>query len=757
MLLTDFDERQAIDMKYTIVKQDGFTVYSNENGPDIGVANISVIEKDGYIFKDLEKTGELLPYEDWRLDPEVRAKDLASRLSIDEIAGLMLYSPHQMVPSLPGEPFEDSYDGKTFYESGKEKWALTDQQKEFLKTDYVRHVLALKLEDTEIAARWNNEMQKYVEELPHGIPINLSSDPRHGAAEASAEFRSKAADVSRWPEGMGMAATFSPDLCKEYAKIISKEYRALGIATSLSPQIDLGTEPRWMRIEDTWGPHPKLVTDLTKAYCDGMQTTDDEESGWGRDSVCAMVKHWPGGGTGEGGRDGHYPFGKYAVYPRNNFDLHMEPFLNGAFKLEGPTGQAASLMPYYTVSWQQDKKNGKEVGNSYSEYIIKDLLREKHGYDGVVCTDWGITGDPEDKIDSFSSRCYGVEDLSEAERHFLAIENGIDQFGGNSDIKPVLEAYKIGCEKYGKGAMDERMKRSAVRLLRNMFRCGLFDNPYLDPEASKRVVACQEHCAAGYETQAKSVVLLKNQDVLPISERKKVYIPNRSIEARKTFFRQQGEPVDIDPIDWKIIEQYYERVDKPSEADFALIFIESPLGDGYSEGDLQMGGNGYVPISLQYRPYTAEYARDHSIAGGDFREKDENRGYQGKTNTVANEKDLDLVLQAKKELGDRPVIVCMHMHNPTVMSELEPYADGILIEFGVQKQVILDIISGAIEPSGLLPVQMPLSMEIVEKHYEDTPFDMEPYVDSAGNAYDFGYGMSWRGRIEDERTRKYVK
>ena len=125
-----------------------------------------------------------------------------------------------------------------------------------------------------------------------------------------------------------------------------------------------------------------------------------------------MVKHWPGGATGEGGRDAHYAFGKYAVYPCNNCDTHLKVFTEGAFKLDGPTQKAAAVMPYYTISWGQDTKYGENVGNSYSKYMIQDLLREKYAYDGVVCTDWRITGNPAPTLDCFGERCHGVEHLS---------------------------------------------------------------------------------------------------------------------------------------------------------------------------------------------------------------------------------------------------------------------------------------------------------------------------------------------------------
>lgn len=143
-----------------------------------------------------------------------------------------------------------------------------------LTQDHVRHVLAITLQDADTAARWNNALQALAESTGRGVPVNTSTDPRNGAAEAAgAEFATQAADVSRWPEGLGMAALFDPERVREYAAIISREYRALGITTVLGPQIDISTEPRWMRLQDTWGPSSRLVSDYTRAYCDGMQTT----------------------------------------------------------------------------------------------------------------------------------------------------------------------------------------------------------------------------------------------------------------------------------------------------------------------------------------------------------------------------------------------------------------------------------------------------------------------------------------------------
>lgn len=730
-------------MGYTRIQKDSYTLYHNENGCTIGTASDRIIEKDGFVFRDLAGTGTLLPYEDWRLDARTRARDLAERLPLEMIAGLMLYSSHQMIPSLPGSPFPSTYNGMSFPESGSAPWAMSDQQKEFLSRDHIRHVLVTRFQDTRTAVRWQNSMQAFAESLPYGIPVNFSSDPRHGASDSDAEYKNGCDAVSRWPEGIGMAALFDPERVREFADIVSQEYRALGITTALGPQIDLCTEPRWMRLADTMGPDCEMTIRMTKAYCDALQTTKGVPDGWGSKSVNAMVKHWPGGGTGEGGRDAHYAFGQYAVYPGGKFKEHLRPFTEGAFSLDGPTGKASAVMPYYTVSWHQDTHNHENVGNSYSRYLIQDLLRSHYGYDGVICTDWGITGDPSDTLDSFGSRCYGTESLSVAERHLRILMNGVDQFGGNNETGPILDAYRIGCERFGNQKMQKRMQESATRILTNIFRVGLFENPYLDEEASVRTVGCKAFVSAGYQAQLDSIVLLKNKNqVLPLKKHLSVYIPDRHIESRKGFFRNTEKEENFFPFNRELVSRYFEISATPEHADAALVFIESPLsvGGGYEKDT-------YVPISLQYRPYTASQARSVSIAGNSWWKNDTNRSYRGKTVSTANEEDLNLVLQARKAMKEKPVIVCIAMHNPTVCREFEPMADAVVTEFGVCQRAILDFLTGYADPKGRLPFQLPADMETVERHLEDVAFDITPYTDEEGHVYDYGYGIDFSGRL----------
>jgi beta-glucosidase len=736
---------------------------TNKEGPKLGYSTksgVQIIEENGLFFKDLNKTGKLEPYKDWRLSAKERATDLASKMTIEQIAGLMLYSRHQSIPAATRGYSASTYNKKAFDESGAKTWELSDQQKEFLTQDHLRHVLITTVESPEVAARWNNEVQALVEGVGMGIPANNSSDPRHGS-DSSKEFNEGAGGkISMWPESLGLAATFNPNVVQKFGEIAAKEYRSLGIATALSPQIDIATDPRWYRFSGTFGEDSQLSTDLGRAYIDGFQTSEGEKEiseGWGYDSVNAMVKHWPGGGSGEAGRDAHWGFGKYAVYPGNNFEEHLTPFIKGAFKLKGKTKSASAVMPYYTISYEQDPVNGENVGNSYSSYLINDLLRTKYEYDGVVCTDWLITADEPETVDLFAGKPWGVEHLSVAERHYKLLMVGVDQFGGNNEVAPVLEAYEMGVKEHGETFMRQRFEQSAVKLLKNIFRLGLFENPYLDVQESTNIVGNPQFMEEGFKAQLQSIVMLKNKEqVLPIQKGKTVYVPKRYYPEQIDWFGNKIPDKTDYSVNLDVVKKYFKVTDNPEKADFALVCIHGPdSGSGYSKEDRESEGNGYLPISLQYNPYTATESREESIAG-DQREVS-NRSYKGKSVKTKNKADLDLVLNTKEAMKGKPVIVSMLLSNPAVVSEFESEVDGLLINFGVQDQALLEIITGEVEPSGLLPMQMPADMKTVEAQFEDVSHDMRCHIDTEGNSYDFAFGLNWQGVISDERTRIYRK
>lgn len=721
-----------------------YTLAVQTKGPALGYVSTPTIQIDGLLFKDLNRNGALDPYEDWRLSAEKRAADLASQMSVEQICGLMIYSSAVTV----------------------EEPVLSEKQIRFITDDNVRHVLVSGISSPGAGAAWANKVQALCESMPLGIPANNSTDPRNytnGKANTSTynhepdgEFDPDgSSSISRWPRELGMGATFDMDVIRRHGEVVSAEYRALGITTALSPQIDIATDPRWRRFYGTFSEDPELNAAIAREYCDAFQTTPGARDGWGVQSVNCMVKHWPGGGSGEGGRDAHFSLGKYAVYPGGNFALGLIPFTEGAFKLKGKTSSASAVMPYYTISYGQDP-GGENVGNGFSKYIIQDLLRDKYGFEGVVCTDWGIVKDYTVAW-QHKGTPWGMETASLAQRRLKAFEAGCDQLGGVYDNGPSLEAYKLWEEKYGAESARERFELSARRLLLNIFRVGLFENPYVDPVKADEIVGCKEFVAAGYDAQLKSIVMLKNHGhALPVNGRPKVWEPLRHVPAGLTHWMKPTEAYDEYPFSHELLARYFDIADSPEEADFAIVSIKTPYGHwGYIQpGEGEKEGH-YNPISLQWAPYTADYAREVSLAGGDPSEASANRSYKGRTEYSSNEPDMYMVRETKALMGDKPVVLVIHVDRPFVPAEVEPYADAILLGFGVCNNALLEVISGKFEPYGLLPCQLPEDMRTVEEQFEDTPGDMRCYTDSDGSVYDFTFGLNWKGRICDSRVRNY--
>ncbi len=736
--------------------EDGFMLVTNEGGETLAYSKdsgVTLIQSDGFAFKDLNKNGKLDIYEDWRLDIDIRAKDLASQMPVEEIAGLMLHTSSSA-----------SADG------------LSDDAKALLDMG-VRSLLGRPGSlDTASIVEWYNEMQAYVEASSFGIPVIRSTDPR---------------DIG-WPGNLAMAATFDPDLAAEAGRAQSAVYRGLGITTALGPQIDLATEPRWRRNSSTFGEDPALVRDMVRANLNAFQSTYDENGndlGWGKDSVNAMMKHWPGDGPGESGRESHNDSGKFTVYPGGQYETHYIPFVDGGLRLPGKTEMVTAVMPSFSIAFSDTEEYGELVGSGYSTYKINDVLREQYGFDGVITTDWSIV----------SSKAWGVDDLSDVERYYKVIMTGVDQFGNVKSTELVIEAYNKGVEEIGEEAIRARFEESAVRVIKNTMNVGLFENPYLEAKASVSVVDNKELASKGLEAQIKSVVMVKNEgNVIKASTsdaKPSVYIP--MMFSPMTEGRNGITPASWDlPVDISVASKYFNVVtDKISETltgepdedgkatiseadivrasteeiaacDYVFVKINSPENSTRGEGEEE---GTYIPLSLQYRPYTANsaYVRKESLAGDIVEVEKEGlygvekiaekeiRSYFGETSKINNESDLDTVLYAAEAAGDVPVIVSINLDNPMVFSEFESETDAILISFDVDDKAVFEIVVGNYEPSGLLPFQMPKNMDTVEAQFEDVPRDMDCHVDSAGNVYDFAFGLDWSGVISDERTAKY--
>lgn len=763
--------------------ENGYTIVDNGDGKQLSYSpdsGLKLIEVDGYAFKDFEGTGELVPYEDWRLTAEERAEDLASRLTIEQIAGLMCFSSHQS--------------------SIEDDCSVTDDQKEFLDGN-VRAVLnAASGYAAFKQATWANAMQAYAESSENKIPINFSSDPRTGN------------NCADWPGNLALAASFDPEVAKEAGAGIASDMRKMGITTFLGPQTDVSSDPRWTRFSGTFGEDPALSRDMVRSFIDGMQsTTDDkgEDQGWGTGSLVAMIKHWPAEAPGEGGREGHKDGGKFAVYPNDNFDALMIPFVDGGFKLEGKTESAGAIMTSYTIAFDKDMKYGELVGSGFSEYKVKDLLRDKFGFAGAACTDWSVLNDS----GAGMATNWGLEDSAHwtpAKRASKAVSVGVDQMGGCNDPSLLVSAYEDMKASDGEETAESNFRTVAKRLLLGYFNTGLFEDPYVDPDVARSEVdkGTDEVTAAALDAQVKGIVMLKNHDGVIAArsgnEKPKVYVPmlfNKSYKSASFMggWAETGSSCEL-PLPAKTLEEYFDVVTDTladtltgpadettgaatpaledltrltaadiADVDFVVVCATAPT-NGNTMASQDEDGN-YIPLSLQYRPYTAdsEYVRKTSIAGdpadgskwGEHTSASdveiENRSYYGRTSIITNEYQLDQILEAAalaKEAG-KPCVVILDISKPMCVHEFEPEVDAILVSMSGSTEAACRIIAGLDEPSALLPMQMPLDMVAVEKQQEDLPRDMDCYVDADGNTYDFAFGLNYSGVIDDDRVKTY--
>ena len=606
-----------------------------------------ILKIEGLEFRDLNKNGKLDAYEDNRVNIEDRITNLIGQMTLEEKAGSMFITMAAMngdgslseTQSI-ANPFSFVVEGNTAMLLGKN----------------MNHFNTIQSTTPEAMVAWHNNIQKLAERSRLGIPITLATDPRHGVPNApGASIYSPF--FSSWPSTLGLAATGDSNLVRSFGDIARQEYKALGFRLTLSPMADLATEPRWGRINGTFGEDAELAATMTKAYILGFQGDTINEH-----TVECMVKHFSGGGPQEDGRDAHFPPGRQ-TYKGNNFNYHLIPFVKGAF-----AAGAAQVMPYYGIPMGQ---TSEDVGFGYNKEIITGLLRNTYHFDGIICTDWALVTDG--KVFGYTLKpasAHGVENLSEKQRVEKIINAGCDMFGGEALPNLVVELVKEG------KISEKRIDASMRRILREKFRLGLFDHPYLDP-AGVKILNNAEFTAKGIEAQQKSLVLLKNEaNILPLKSSTKIFLEGFNKEETKAYPNQ---------------------VSSMEAADVVILKINTPENAGPEKYFLQRLFN------------------HGSLA---FSEKEEAR--------------LLKIIQSK------PTITVINLQRPAVIPNINKYSKALIADFSSKDNVILDLIMGKFKPSGKLPFELPSSMEEVLNQKEDMPYDTKNplYKFGAGIGYE---------------------
>jgi len=591
---------------------------------------------DGYTFRDLNKNGSLDVYEDSRAELEARVDDLLGQMTLEEKAGTMFVSMIGMTSE--GLP----YDKPRLSRNPADIMIalMVPPASELLITKKLNSYNILNAYDPDIMARFNNNLQKIAERMRLGIPISIATDPRH-SADNNPGASILTSSFSHWPNSLGLAATRDTILVREFGDIARQEYRAVGITVALHPMADLATEPRWARINGTFGEDAHLSAVMTKAYVLGFQGDS-----LGTYSVACMSKHFSGGGPQLKGDDAHFAFGKDQAYPGENFDYHVIPFIEGAL-----AAHTAQIMPYYGIPVGQ---TNEDVGFAFNKEIITDLLRDSLQFDGVVCTDWGIISDSKVK----QASAWGVEDLSPIQRLKKVLDAGCDQIGGEFIPELIVELVETG------QISEERIDVSVRRILRDKFRLGLFDIPYLDEQEALKIAGNDSFVEKGKQAQAKSMVLLKNENLLPLKEGVKIYAEGMT--------------------DLYGLEKYAELVQNPSEADVIVTRIATPW-------QKREGGS----------------LLESFFRGGRLYYSEEELG-----------EILELIEQ-------KPTVVVANLYRPSVLTEINEVCDALMADFDTSDEVLADVLFGKRKAEGKLPFELPSSQEAVEKQMEDVPYDSE--------------------------------
>lgn len=573
------------------------------------------------------------PYEDPSLPVAERVEDLLGRMTLEEKAGLMFQTIAMMGPD--GALLDDPEDPAAA--------GLGPTVRQMVDDLNMTHFNLLGGAAPAQIAAWHNRIQEIALGTRLGIPITLSTDPRHHFTD-NPGTAAMATGFSQFPETCGLAAVGDEKLVREFADLARREYLAVGIRLALHPQIDLATEPRWSRINGTFGEDGELTGRMVAAYIRGFQ--GDE---LGTESVATMTKHFPGGGPQKDGEDPHFPNGREQVYPGDNFEYHLAPFRKA---VEAGTSQ---MMPYYGMPVDTDME---PVGFGFNKGVVTGLLREELGFDGIVCTDWGLIRDAPIMGEMHVARAWGVEHLSESERVRKVIEAGCDQFGGEDVPELVIELVRAG------KVTEERIDESVRRLLREKFVLGLFDEPFVDVDATAALVGTPEGLEAGRIAQSRSITLLKNAEtptgpVLPLAEGTRVYVEGVAADAAA---------------------EYGTVVATPEEADVAIVRLRTP----YDE-----------------RPgFFQSFFHSGTLAFGD----------------AELARILDLCAKV-------PTVVDIYLERPAVIPEIADGSAALVANYGAADGPLLDVLFGRRSPEGKLPFQLPRSMADVERQRSDVPSD----------------------------------
>lgn len=739
---------------------DNLKYYHNQGGPTIATVSRKVIEKDGLVFKDIDGTGEVTPVNDWRLSPAERAAAYVKTLTTDEkIAQLFIsdwrmgpkYSnsdTHTCIPDESGVLDDATFTGKTIF--GAQELPSTTT---LIKDWFSRHLILRANPTPEDMADWLNQLHAVAEECKHFVPVQVASNSRNENGEVVFGMNDASGVFATWPGTMGIAAAVkgdSLDIIDKFADCIRREWNACGLKKGYMYMADCATDPRWQRTFGTFGEDPELITKIFERLIPGVQGS---EEGVVPEGVSLTVKHFPGGGARENGFDPHYAAGQWNVYAtEGSLQKYHVPTFRPAVKYN-----AASIMPYYSKpaaeksATQTDCEGNPLVMNpygiAYNKEFVDTMLRKQMGFKGYINSDTGIV----------HNMSWGVEALDIPERiGFAVTQSGVDVISGLFDNKEGREAYDratngyydthpvpAGFKKEDLVLTDESLNRAVTRTLTELFQQGMFENPYADPKKAAEVVATKSDWAEAALVHRKSVVLLKNQGVLPLTEDK--------LAGKKVYAEAFAKKAEAAEAATKALREMLTGVtltEDPAQADYAILMVSPSSGEYFNATP------GYLELDI---------CEDKTVCNVDKSGKPMAEAHQETTLAGANR--IPGIAAAVHANGGK-VIANINFPLAWMVGNVEKYADALTAGFDTYPSATLDVIFGRFAPTGKLPITLPRGDEVLAVNAEgvcaspnDVPgYDKDLYMpdslkdengkayayrDAAGNYYELNFGLSY--------------
>lgn len=554
-----------------------------------------------------------------------------------------------------------------------------------------------------LAAEALNALQKYaVEKTRLGIPILFAEEAPHGHMAIGATV---------FPTALSQASTFDEELIQKMGEAIGLEVRAQGAHVGYGPVLDIAREPRWSRMEETFGEDPVLTGILGTAMVKGMQGQDYKDG----KHVYSTLKHFAAYGIPEGGLNG-----EQANVGQRTLFSELLPQFKRAVK----AGVASIMTSYNSIDG---------VPCTANKYLLTDVLRNQWGFKGAVFSDL-------QSIEGIASTHHVAEDWGEA--GVLALKAGVDfDLEGNS-YGPNLEK-KL---QEGKITMED-LDRAVRNVLRLKFQMGLFENPYVDPNVAAKVVRSKEHKELARQVAREGVVLLKNDGLLPLSKNLKrvaVIGPNADM-----MYNQLGDytaPQDrkelttvLDGVKNLLPKAQVTYVKGCAVRDTTQSQIKEAVAAAKAADVtiLVVGGSSARDFETTYLSTGAAIVNKNAIADMECGE-----GYDRAYLHLMG--DQEKLMKALLDSGVKLVVVYIQ-GRPLNMNLASEQANALLTAWypGEQGgQAIADVLFGDYNPAGRLPVGIPRNVGQLPVHYSKHP--SHNYVDSSADPlFSFGYGLSY--------------